>query len=136
MRFKDIKVGDQVIVKPPGSSSQRFQRLEEVTRVTATQFVAGGYRFTKYGCQVGGDGWWHARADLATPSAIAAVKAEIRYETAKDRLRQQLQSIDTLWREIDRNHDRIKWACTLETASATLSQAVERLKLRQTEVGE
>lgn len=130
--FDDIKVGDQVIVKSGGYNSRR--QLATVERVTATQFVAGGYRFTKRGWEVGSTGYHATTADVATPDLIQQVEAEQRYCNARDELRRKMNSIETLWHEIDRNHDSHKWAATLEAALPHLTAAVEVLKLRQTEI--
>lgn len=126
-RFDDIKVGDQVIISP-GSFGKRCRKLVTVERVTATQFVAGGCRFTKRGWEVGGDIYHATTADVATPDLIQQVEAEQRYCNARDELRRKMNSIETLWREIDRNHDSHKWAATLEAALPHLTAAVEALK--------
>ena len=133
-KFDDIKVGDQVIINPGGFGRDRL-RLAAVERVTATQFVAGGCRFTKRGWEVSRTGSYAARADVATPELIQQVQVEQRYRKAQDELRRKLNSIETLWREIDRNHDSHKWAATLEAALPHLTAAVEVLKLRQMEIG-
>jgi len=127
MRFDDVKVDDQVIVDPPGSGCKIVCHVE---RVTAKQFTAGGYRFTKGGNQVGGDAWYFAMVDYATPELIAIVLLEQRYSVARAELRRKLNSLDTLLREIDRNHDSYKWAATLEKALPHLTAAAEVLKLR------
>lgn len=127
--FTEVKVGDQVIVSAPGRGSKRS--IAVVERVTATQFTAGGYRFTKRGWQVGGDNYHPAVADIATPEKIRLVEKEQRYHTAQNELRINLNSIDTLWREIDRNHDSHNWAATLEAALPHLRTAIEVLKVRQ-----
>lgn len=133
-KFDDIKVGDQVIVKPSGYGRNWY--LATVERVTATQFVADRCRFTKRGWEVGRTGSHAARADVATPELIQQVQAEQRYRNAQNELRRKLDSVETLWREIDRNHDSHKWAATLEAALPHLTAAVEVLKLRQTEIGD
>lgn len=129
-KFDDIKVGDQVIVKTGGYASGYSGNwyLATVERVTATQFVADGYRFTKRGWEVGRTGSYAARADVATPELIQRVEVEQRYRKAQDELRRKLDSVETLWREIDRNHDSYKWAATLEAALPHLTAAVEVLK--------
>lgn len=132
-KFDDIKVGDQVIVKPHGYGRNRY--LATVERVTATQFVADGCRFTKRGWEVGRSTYHGASADVATPELIQQVEAEQRYSKAQNELRRKLDSIETLWREIDRNHDSHKWAATLDATLRHLTAAVEVLKLRQTEIG-
>lgn len=126
-KFDDIKVGDQVIISP-GSFGKRCRKLATVERVTATQFVAGGCRFTKRGRKVGSITRHDARADVATPELIQQIEAEQRYCNARDELCRKMNSIETLWREIDRNHDSRKWAATLETALPYLRGAVEVLK--------
>ena len=126
-KFDDIKVGDQVIISS-GSFGKRCRKLVTVERVTATQFVAGGCRFTKRGCEVGGDIYYATIANVATPDLIQQVEAEQRYCNARDELRRKMNSIETLWREIDRNHDSHKWAATLGTALPYLRGAVEVLK--------
>lgn len=133
-KFDDIKVGDQVIVKSHGYGRIRY--LATVERVTATQFVADGCRFTKGGRKVGSITCHDARADVATPELIQQVQVEQRYRKAQDELRRKLNSVETLWREIDLNHDSYKWATTLEAALPHLTAAVEVLKLRQTEIGD
>lgn len=136
MSFADVKVGDEVIIAPPGYGRSR-RSVCKVERVTATQFTAGGYRFRKNsGWQIGGDTYHSARARHATPELIQAVQLEQRYGNAQAKLRQKLTSLDTLWREIDRNHDSHKWAATLEQALPHLTAAAEALKLRQVEVTE
>ena len=136
MRFADVKVGDQVIVDPPGYGSAR-RVICQVEKVTATQFTAGGYRFTKgNGRQIGRDSYHSATVRHATPELVERVNLEQRYGNAQARLRQKLNSLDTLWREIDRNHDSHKWAATLEKALPHLTAAAEVLKLRQMEVSE
>lgn len=127
--FDDIKVGDQVIINSSGYSRRRC--LATVERVTATQFLAGGRRFTKRGWEVGGDTYHSASADVATPGLIQQVEVEHRYRKAQDELRKKLNSIETLWREIDRNHDSHKWAATLEAALPHLTTAAEVLRVRQ-----
>jgi ribosome biogenesis protein Tsr3 len=133
-KFDDIKVGDQVIVNPHGYGRNRY--LATVERVTATQFVADGCRFTKRGWKLGHSTYLSAKADVATPELIQQVQVEQRYRKAQDKLRRKLDSVETLWREIDRNHDSYKWAATLEAALPHLTAAVEVLKLRQTEIGD
>ena len=125
-RFDDIKVGDQVIISPHGYGRNRY--LATVERVTATQFVADGCRFTKRGWKVGSITRHDARANVATPKLIQQVQVEQRYRKAQDKLRRKLDSVETLWREIDRNHDSYKWAATLEAALPHLTAAVEVLK--------
>lgn len=125
-QFDDIKVGDQVIVNPHGYGRNRY--LATVERVTATQFVADGCRFTKRGWKVCHSTYLSARADVATPELIQQVQVEQRYRKAQDELRRKLDSVETLWREIDRNHDSHKWAATLEAALPHLTAAVEVLK--------
>ena len=126
-KFDDIKVGDQVIISP-GSFGKRCRKLVTVERVTATQFVADGCRFTKRGWKVGDSTYLGARANVATPKLIQQVQVEQRYRKAQDKLRRKLDSVETLWREIDRNHDSHKWAATLETALPHLTAAVEVLR--------
>jgi len=128
MIFADVKVGDQVIVDPPAPGRRIVCHVE---RVTATQFTAGGYRFTKNnGWQLGGDAWHFATVKHATPELIAIVQLEQRYGDARAKLRQKLNSLDTLWREIDRSHDSHKWAAALEKALPHLEAAAEALKVR------
>jgi len=128
MKFADVKVGDQVIVNPPRSGCRIVCHVE---RVTATQFTAGGYRFTKSnGWQVGGVDYYIATVDHTTPELIAIVLLEQRYSDARAELRRKLNSLDTLSREADRNHDSHKWAATLEKALPHLEAAAEALKVR------
>lgn len=133
MSFADVKIGDQVIVNPP-SYGTRCRKVCQVEKVTATQFAADGYRFTKSnGWQIGGDQWHPATVKAATPELIKEVHLERRYKAAQNALRQRLASLETLWREIDRNHDCHKWAATLEKALPHLTATAEVLKLRQAE---
>lgn len=127
--FTDIKIGDQVIVSSAGYSSKRI--IATVERVTATQFTAGGYRFTKRGHQVGGDTYHPARADIATPHLIRLVQQEQSYDVAQNELRRKLITIGELRLEIDRKHDSHKWTATLDAALPHLTAAVEILKVRQ-----
>ena len=133
MRFGDVSVGDFVVVDPPGRGTCR--KICQVEKVTATQFTAGGYRFSKRnGREIGGDSYYPAIVKTATLELIKQVELEQRYVKARNALRQQMNSLDTLWREIDRNHDSFKWAGTLEKALPHLTAAVETLKVRQMEV--
>lgn len=130
--FDEIKVGDQVIINAGGYKNRR--RLATVERVTATQFVAGGCRFTKRGWEVGGNTYHSASANAATPELVKQVEAEQRYRKALQQLQGRIGTIGDLWREIDRSYDSCKWAATLEAAALHLEAAVEQLKVRQTEI--
>ena len=133
MKFADVKVGDQVVVDPPGRGTG-CRTICQVEKVTATQFQAGGYRFGKRsGWQIGGDEWYPATVKTATPALIKAVELEQRYANAQNALRRRIASLEALWREIDRNHDCHKWAGTLEKALPNLTAAAEVLKVCQTE---
>jgi hypothetical protein len=99
--------------------------------VTATQFTAGGYRFTKRGRQVGGDTYHPARVDIATPHLIQLVQQQQSYDVAQNELRRKLITIGELRLEIDRKHNSHKWAATLDAALPHLTAAVEILKVRQ-----
>lgn len=131
MSFADVKVGDQVVIQPPSCRAGR-SKICQVERVTATQFTAGGYRFSKgNGRQIGCAVYSSATVRHSTLELIEAVRIEHRYRNAQAKLRQKLNSLDTLWREIDRNHDRHTWAATLEKALPYLTSAAEVLKVQQ-----
>lgn len=133
MSFKDVSVDDQVVVTMPGPA--RRKNICHVEKVTATQFTAGGYRFNKRnGWEIGGDSYYSVTVEKATPELIKQVELEQHYTNARDALRRRLDSLDILWREIDRNHDSFKWAGTFEKALPHLTAAVETLKLRQVEI--
>jgi hypothetical protein len=127
--FDEIKVGDQVIIRA-GGRSVRASTVAIVERVITTQFTAGGHRFTKNGHEVGGDTYWSASVELATPESIANAQAEQRYRVAQGQLRKKLNSIEALWRVIDRGHDSHEWAAMLEAALPHLQSAVEALNNR------
>jgi hypothetical protein len=132
VNFGDVSIGDFVVVDPPSRGACR--KICQVEKVTATQFTAGGYRFNKRnGWQIGGDSYYAATVKTATPELIKQVELEQRYSNAQARLRQKLNTLETLWREIDRNHDSHQWAATLEKALPHLTAAVEALKVRQEE---
>lgn len=134
MKWADVKVGDQVIINSHARLRLGRRIICQVERVTATQFIADGYRFRKSdGWQVNGDDCHSSWASVATPESIKIVQSEQRYGNAQDNLRRQLNSLDTLWREIDRNHDSYKWAATLEKALLHLTAAAEVLKVEAPE---
>ena len=84
MRFADVKVGDQVVVGPPGRGTG-CRTICQVEKVTATQFQAGGYRFGKSsGRQIGGDEWYPATVDLLERRRPAPVPVSERLPDASD----------------------------------------------------
>lgn len=126
-RFTDVQVGDQVVISPPGFG-RRSRSLATVERVTATQFVAGGYRFTRRGHQVGGDTYSSAYVQPATPELITEVEAEQRFEVALERLHKFVRQIAN--RRIEIQSDRraaIRWTARIESALPHLQSAVDAL---------
>ena len=134
MTFADVKVGDQVIIDPPGFRA-RCRRICKVEKVTATQCTASGYRFSKSnGWQIGGDKWRPAYVKAATPELIKEVQLDQRYKAAQNALRQRITKVELLCGEIDQNHDCHKWTATLEEALIHLTAAADVLNACQTEV--
>ncbi len=122
--FNDIAVGDQVIVRS-GSYGERRDYVRTVERVTATQFTAGGRRFTKRGWQVGGLGHWDAEAEPATPERIAKVTAQTKLRNAAATALGQSQAITARLQEIARDGGATLDA--LHAASNHLGWAMEYL---------
>lgn len=91
MKFHDIKVGDIVITTRTlgvnyGWGQTAFARTfnlpTPVTKVTATEFTAGGGRYKKSGCKVGDAYIWARLPDdvkrTHTPEDVAAYKEKVR----------------------------------------------------------
>jgi hypothetical protein len=123
-QFDNIAAGDQVIVTS-GSYDERRDNVHAVEHVTATQFTAGGRRFTKRGREVGGLGHWAAEAEPATPERIAEVTAQNTLLIAVAAAIKQSQAITARLHEIARGggatHD------ALHAASNHLGWAMEYL---------
>jgi len=78
--FDNISVGDKVLVH-----TRRFAYPRTVTRVTRTQFTAGGVNYRRSnGYEVGGDEWHKAVCESWDDSIHAAVVARSRRQ-ARDR---------------------------------------------------
>ena len=97
--FDNIAVGDQVIVRC-GSYGDRLDYVRPVERVTATQFTAGGRRFTKQGWEVSVICRWNAQAELATPERIAEVTAQVRMRKTVAAALRESQAITARLHEI------------------------------------
>ena len=93
MKFKDIKIGDMVVV---GNGFLQADSLLRVTAVTATQFTCTGKRYQKKtGKRVGlVDGSYSARP--ATPELIKKTKRDIAFRAAR---RQCAEATEKLHRE-------------------------------------
>lgn len=98
MKFKDIKVGDKVLCGVDVRGLSIFDRktfliAKEVTRVTKTQFIADGKRFSKdYGKEVGGSG----RANLVTGCNIDQSEDLVAFEARVKLIRTTLEKVDNL----------------------------------------
>lgn len=123
-RFDDIAVGDKVIIHRTHSRT-----IATVERVSATQFVADGIRFTKYGRKVGErDAQWHQTfAWVASPEAIAEIQAAQQYDSALSNLRRLHNELETAWRDIDRSGDKFKRTGSIRLATAFLRQTLTAL---------
>lgn len=125
--FEGIKVGDEVIICPPGYS--HIRSLAAVEAVTRTRFVVGGYRFRKKdGYHITKDRWHHAYVYQPTPELLAEVESECRYTKAHESLIKLRHQLETLTREIDRSHDKHQLSKTMEAAAADLAAAVAKLQ--------
>lgn len=130
--FDDIKVGDQVVIFPRQKRECRY--VASVKRVTRTQFVADGIRFTKAGREVGGDSWLGsdsphlACAHPVTPDLLADVSRENRYFKALDSLCNLRRALETTIFGLDRSTRRDDSIETLEAAVADLEAALAKLR--------
>lgn len=118
--FDDIAPGDQVLVL-----DGRGRTAATVERVTATQFVADGVRFTKYGKKVGCDRRWaQTRAIRATPELLQQVASEQRYTEALEQLRTLATRLDTAWRVHSSSADHLERTIEVRTACIHLQRAI------------
>ena len=118
--FDDINVGDPVLVL-----DGRGRRAATVERVTATQFVADGVRFTKHGNKVGDDGRWiSTRAICATPELLQQVASEQRYTKALGKLRTLTMNLDTAWRVHSSSADHLERINEVRAACIHLQRAI------------
>jgi hypothetical protein len=129
-RFSDIKLGDQVVIGARSAWSDR-RRVATVERVTATQFVAGGIRFTKNGYEVGGDTYHRGHARIATDQLIAEVEAEQAFNAAIGKLRRLENMIQTRRLEICRQPRPLQLMANIENALLHLQSALDALNAQQ-----
>lgn len=127
-RFDNVKIGDLVLV-----STRYSQSIATVERVTATQFVANGVRYTKYGRKVGESQsvWLPTNVQFATPELIERVQAENGYQRARSTLHGLNDQLLSALRIVDKAPDRLKRTVDLKDAAELLRRAVnilERLK--------
>ena len=127
--FDDVKVGDQVVI----SNRHNTLRLASVEKVTKTQFIAGGVRFTRYGREVGADSWSFSTVQQATTELVARVHAEQRYNKTTNALQQLGNMIETRRRNINQQHDRTRYIEKIEAALEHMRAAVNCLCLDQEE---
>lgn len=127
-RLDTVKVGDLVVV-----SWRQSRRIATVERVTATQFVADGVRYTKNGTKVGEgrDAWASTYARLATPELIAEVQLEQSYADACNRLRRNTEKVVTARHGLGNRDDRFLCIADIEKAAALVDQAVRVLERQQ-----
>lgn len=124
-----VKVGDLVVV-----SWRQRKYIATVQRVTDTQFVASGMRFTKNGRRLGdSNAWPNTRARLATPELIAEIKLEQSYANALHRLLRNIEEVAAARRELENSADRFLRIADLEKAAALASQAVSVLRQQESE---
>ena len=129
-RFSEIQLGDQVVIGSRSAFSDR-QRVATVERVTATQFVAGGIRFTKNGYEVGGDTYNSARVTIATDQLIAEVEAAQAFDAAIGRFRKLENMIQTRRIEICRQPRPLQSIANIESALPHLQSALDALNAQQ-----
>jgi hypothetical protein len=127
-RFSEIQLGDQVMI---GSCNALLdsRRVATVEKVTATQFVAGGIRFTKNGCEVGGHTYNRARVSMATDELIAQVEAEQAFDAAINEFCKLENMIQTRRIEISRQLP----IANIERALPHLQSALDALNVQQGE---
>ena len=123
--FSEIKLGDQVVISSGAWSDCR--RVATVERVTATQFVAGGKRFTKAGYEVGGDTYHGARVRIATDQLIAEVEAEQAFDAAIKKFCKLENMIQTRRIEICRQPRPLQLMANIESALLHLQSALDAL---------
>lgn len=80
--FENLKVGDSVAIFERGTP-----RRATVERVTTTQFVAGGVRFTARGWEVGAGVYGRAHASPWTPELEASLARSQRSAEQSEALR-------------------------------------------------
>lgn len=132
-RFSDIQLGDQVVIGSRSAFSDG-RRVATVERVTATQFVAGGIRFTKNGYEVGGDTYNSARVCIATDQLIAEVEAAQAFDAAIGKFRRLENMIQTRRIEISRQPQPLQLMANIESALPHLQSALDALNAQQGEV--
>ena len=132
-RFSEIQLGDQVVIGSRNAWSDH-RRVATVERVTATQFVANGIRFTKNGYEVGGDTYNSARVRIATDQLIAEVEAEQAFDAAIGRFRKLQNMIQTRRIEISRQPRPLQSIANIERALPHLQSALDALNAQQGEV--
>lgn len=123
-----LKAGDLVII-----STRDRERVATVERVTATQFVADGIRFTRNGSKVGEarGAWVRTRVRVATPEQVERVQAANAYLLALAKLRRLCHQLETTWRKLDQDANRLKRTADLNLASELVRQASAVLELEQ-----
>ena len=134
-RFSDIKLGDQVVISSCGAWSDR-RRVATVERVTATQFVAGGIRFTKNGYEVGGNSYNSAGVRVATDQLIAEVEAEQAFDVAIEKHRNLEKMIEARRLKICRQPRPLQLTANIENALPHLQLALDALNVQHGEVAQ
>jgi len=135
-RFSEIQLGDQVVIGSCNAWSDS-RRVATVERVTATQFVAGGIRFTKYGWKVGGHTYNSERVNMATDGLIAQVEAAQAFDAAIGKFRKLENMIQT--RRIEISGQRLlqtrplQLIANIERALPHLQSALDALNVQQGE---
>lgn len=125
--LSSIAVGDKVIILHLDGK----RKIATVERVTATQFVANGYRFTMYGRRVGEsrNAWRNTYARAATPELIESINRQNDCDEAYDNCRRQSCMLDTQLRKISRTHGNyVAKAAAMTTALAYIQAACAELQ--------
>ena len=125
----NVKVGDQVVI----SNRSNGLSVANVERVTKTQFVAGGRRYTKCGREVGADTWSSSYARKPTPELLNRAQSEQRYDKALNTLRRLENMIETQRIAINHQHNRYQHTEQIEAALEHMRAAVNCLCLDQEE---
>jgi hypothetical protein len=109
------------------------RRVATVERVTATQFVAGGIRFTRNGWEVGGHTYNRAHVSMATDELIAQVEAAQAFDAAIGKFRKLENMIQTRRIEISRQPRPLQLTANIKSALLHLQSALDALNAQQGE---
>jgi hypothetical protein len=131
-RFSEIQLGDQVMIGSCNDWSDS-RRVATVERVTATQFVAGGIRFTRNGWEVGGHTYNRAHVSMATDELIAQVEAAQAFNAAIGKFRKLENMIQTRRIEISRQPRPLQLTANIKSALLHLQSALDALNAQQGE---